>query len=78
MRFDDINDYFNTRNISYLEAVKNKKIVDCYKPIDPIELYLNKEELYSYISKVASIKISSFKNPEIKIIYYLIMSLIFG
>tara|TARA_Y100000814_G_scaffold84051_1_gene56174 strand:+ start:4312 stop:7557 length:3246 start_codon:yes stop_codon:yes gene_type:complete len=66
MRFDDINDYFNTRNISYLEAVKNKKIVDCYKPIDSIELYLNKEELYSYISKVASIKISSFKNPEIK------------
>ena len=27
---------------------------------------MNKDELYNYISKVPSIKISSFKNPEIK------------
>ena len=66
MRFDDINDYFNTRDVAYKEAIKNKNIVDCFKPINREELYLNKNQLNNYISKISAIKISLFRNPELK------------
>jgi len=66
MRFDDIRDYFNTREISYKEAIKNKNIIDCYKPINVDELYINKKQLYKYIYQKNSIQISPFRNTNIK------------
>jgi len=65
MRFDDIKDYFNTRDIAFKEAIKNKNITDCYKPVCSNELYLNKTQLNNFISNKLSIKISPFRNPKI-------------
>jgi len=65
MRFDDISDYFTTRNIAYKESIKSKNIVNCYKPLESQDLYLGRKELENAISKISAIKLSSFKNPEI-------------
>ena len=65
MRFDDIKDYFNTRDIAFKEAIKNKNVTDCYKPVCSSELYLNETQLNNFISNKLSIKISPFRNPKI-------------
>ncbi|MFP6780008.1 MAG: transcription-repair coupling factor [Alphaproteobacteria bacterium] len=66
MRFEDIKDYFNTRDITYKEAIKNKNVIDCYKPIYSDELYLNETQLNTFISQKLSIKISPFRNPSLE------------
>ena len=66
MRFEDIKDYFNTRDIAYKEAIKNKNVIDCYKPIYSDELYLNETQLNTFISQKLSIKISPFRNPSLE------------
>ncbi|PPR16207.1 MAG: Transcription-repair-coupling factor [Alphaproteobacteria bacterium MarineAlpha9_Bin3] len=64
MRFDDINDYYNTRNITYKESIKCKNLLNCYKPLALEELYLSRKELEKSISNISSIKLSPFNNTE--------------
>ncbi len=66
MRFDDINDYFKTRDITYKAAIKNKNIVDCFKPVNFKEMFIDEDQLNYYISQKKCLKISPFKNIDPK------------
>ena len=66
MRFDDISDYYKSRDITYQEAKINKNIANCYKPVPVDSIYLNEKLLKKHLINRAVLSISPFKNLNVK------------
>ena len=66
MRFEDIRDYYKSRELTYQEAKINKNTENCYKPVPADSIYLDELLLNKYLSQRAVLYISSFKSPNIK------------
>ena len=65
-RIDDIKDYFDTRNINYNEAKKNKNTINCYKPINSSDLYLDLKKLKIFFSRNTTISLSLIKLNDVE------------